>query len=68
MTVEKAWQFTCDKCDDTEFVADSEGSGPPMEWTEDEEADQHRCRSCSQAHGNLSYGSFRAETAALRAN
>ncbi len=69
MTVEKAWMFTCDggdeeECGEVEFMADSEGSGPPMEWTEDEEADQHRCRACSKEYGDLSFGSFRAETSA----
>ena len=67
MTIEKAWRFQCDgdDCDEYEFMADSEGSGPPMEWTEDEEADQHRCNACSLAKGALSFGSFRAETAAM---
>ena len=69
MTIEKAWLFACDQddCDEEEFMADSEGSGPPMEWTEDEEADQHRCGACTKKHGELSFGSFRQETAKLSA-
>jgi hypothetical protein len=67
MTVEKAWVYTCDEgdCGEMEFMADSEGSGPPMEWTEDEEAGQFRCGGCSREKGDLEYGSFRAETAAM---
>ncbi len=67
MTCEKAWVFTCDEddCDEMEFMADSEGSGPPMEWSEDEEANQHRCIGCSREKGSLSFGSFRAETARM---
>jgi hypothetical protein len=67
MTIEPAWMFTCDEddCGETEFMADCEGSGPPMEWTEDEAADQHRCGACSKQRGALSFGSFEAETAAI---
>lgn len=67
MTTEKAWVFICDEddCGEEEFMADSEGSGPPMEWTEDEEADQHRCRACTEKFGALSYGQLRKATAVM---
>ena len=68
MSSEPAILFHCDSedCDEYEYLADSEGSGPPMEWSGDEQADMHRCIGCTKELGELTYGSFRPETAALR--